>query len=239
MYGQSLDCQKSRWAWILFLTCSFSLFSDLVMQMFAIPYFVFFFWIVLKDPCFVTCNHFLQEIFVTLDPFQKMKTHVLLTVLLFDCQVFWEQSSHTLFSWLILSVKIRWNMVWFKFNSLAIICTVSRRSDRTRARTFSTLLSAFEFEGLPERGSSLMDSRPSENALHHLNTCDLDKACSPRPVSVYWKFQCRFPQVRYKTWLHIVARSCALPFPWHTHKNCFTKNHIKISVLTLASWNSY
>ena len=41
-----------------------------------------------KDPCFVTCNHVLQEISVTLDPFQKMKTHVLPIVLLFDCQVF-------------------------------------------------------------------------------------------------------------------------------------------------------
>ena len=40
-------------------------------------------------------------------------------------------------------------------NSLAIIRTVSRRSDLTRARTFSTLLSVFEVEGLPERDSSL------------------------------------------------------------------------------------
>jgi len=69
-------------------------------------------------------------------------------------------------------------MVWFKFNLLAIIRTVSRRSDRTRAHTFSTLLSVFEVEDLPGRGSSLMDSRPSENALYHSNTCDLDKACS-------------------------------------------------------------
>jgi len=50
--------------------------------------------------------------------------------------------------------------VWFKFNSLAIIRTVSRRSDRTRAPTISTLLSVFEVEGLTERSSSLMDSRP-------------------------------------------------------------------------------
>ena len=75
-------------------------------------------------------------------------------------------------------VKIWWIVVWFKFNSLATIRAVIRRSDRTRARTFSTLLSVFEVEGLPERGSSLMDSRPSENALYHLNTCYLDKACS-------------------------------------------------------------
>ena len=76
-------------------------------------------------------------------------------------------------------VKIWWTVVWFKFNSLAIIRTVSRWSDRTRARTFSTLFSVFEVEGLPEQGSSLMDSQPAENALYHLNTCVLDKACSP------------------------------------------------------------
>jgi len=52
-------------------------------------------------------------------------------------------------------VKIWWTVVWLKFNSLAIIRTVSRRSDLTRARTFSTLLSVFEVEGLPERDSSL------------------------------------------------------------------------------------
>ena len=76
-------------------------------------------------------------------------------------------------------VKILWTVVWFKFKTLAIIRTGSRRSDRTRARTFSTFLSVFEVEGLPERGSFLMDSRPSENALYHSNTCDLDNACSP------------------------------------------------------------
>jgi len=97
-------------------------------------------------------------------------------------------------------VKISWTVVWFKLNSLVIIRNVSWKFDRTRARTFSTLLSIFEVEGLPEWGSSLMDSRPSENALYHLNL-----------------FQCRFPQVWHKTWLHIFARNCALPFPWHTH----------------------
>ena len=61
-----------------------------------------------------------------------------------------------------------------------------------------------------------------------------------RPVSVYWRFQCRFLQVWLKTWLHIVARNCCLPFPWHTHththththKNCFTKKYTNISVVT-------
>ena len=50
------------------------------------------------------------------------------------------------------SVNIWWTVMWFKFNSLAIIRTVSRRSDRTRART---LLSVFQVEGLKVRGSSL------------------------------------------------------------------------------------
>jgi len=63
-------------------------FSDVVMQMCALLTLSFCFWIVLKDPCFVTCIHILQEISVTMDPFQKMKTHVLPIVLLFDCQVF-------------------------------------------------------------------------------------------------------------------------------------------------------
>ena len=75
-------------------------------------------------------------------------------------------------------VKIWWTMVLFKFKPLAIICTVSQRSRRTRARTFSTLFSVFEVV-LPERVSSLMDPRPSESALYHLNTCDLNKARSP------------------------------------------------------------
>jgi len=83
------------------------------------------------------------------------------------------------------SFKIWWTVVSFKFHSLAIIRTVSRRSGRTRIRTNSTLLSVFEVEILPERGSSLMDSRPSENALYHLNTCDLYKHAPHRPVSVY------------------------------------------------------
>jgi len=64
-----------------------------------------------------------------------------------------------------------------------------------------------------------------------------------RPVSVYWKFQCRFSQVLHKTLLHIVARNCALPVPWHTHththKLLHKKNRTKIIVLMLASWNSY
>jgi len=137
------------------------------------------------------------------------------------------------------SLEMWWTVVWFKFNSLAIIRTVSRRSDRTRAPTIPTLLSVFEVECLPERGSSSMDSRPSENALNHLNTCDLDEACSPYTCFSLLKVSMPVSQIWHEKVLHIVARNWALTFPWHTHKNCFTRNRTKISVLTLESWNSY
>ena len=138
----------------------------------------FCFWIVLKDPCFVTCNHILQEISVTLDPFQKMKTHILPNVILFDCQILGTIFTHN-FLMANSCVKIWWTMVWFKFNSPAIIPTVSWRSDHTRAHTFSTLSPVYEVGGVPEQSSSSMDSGSSENALYHLNTCDLNQSMLP------------------------------------------------------------
>ena len=90
---------------------------------------LFFFWIVLKDPCFVTCNHLLQDISVTLDPFQKMKTQSFrlsfCSIVRFLGTIF----AHNFFM-ANSSVKIWWTVVWFKFNSLSIIRTVSRRSDK-------------------------------------------------------------------------------------------------------------
>ena len=67
----------------------------------------------------------------------------------------------------------------FKFNSLLIILNVNRRSDLTRDLTVSTLSSVFEVEGLPARGSSSTCSRPYKKDLCHLNTCALDRECSP------------------------------------------------------------
>ena len=128
--------------------------------------------------------------------------------------------------------------MWFKFNSLAIIRTVSRQSDRTRACTISTLLSVFEVEGLPERGSSLMDSRPSENALYHLNTYDLDKACSPYACFSLLKVSVPVsPSLTQNLIAHRCSklRSSISVTHTHTHKNCFTRNRTKICVLTLAS----
>jgi len=76
-------------------------------------------------------------------------------------------------------VKISW-MVWrFKFNTLLIILTVKRRSYLTRALTLVTFSSVFDVQGLPERRSSSTLPRPSKNALCHLKTCVLDRACSP------------------------------------------------------------
>ena len=76
-------------------------------------------------------------------------------------------------------VKIWWTVVWVKFNSSPIILTVNRRSERTRSRILSTFSSVLEDEGLPLRGSSSIDSLPSENALNHRKTWALDKTLSP------------------------------------------------------------
>ena len=60
---------------------------------------------IFKDPCFVTRNHVLQEISVTLDPFQKMKTQRPSNCPSVRLSGFWEQFSHAIFSWLIPVLK--------------------------------------------------------------------------------------------------------------------------------------
>ena len=148
---------------------------------------------------------------------------------------------YTTFSWLIPVLKIWWIVVQFKFNSLAIIRTVSRRSDRTTARTFYTFLSVFEVEGVPERDSSLMDSRPSENALYHLGHLWSRERMLPIGVFQFTEsLNAGFP--KFDTKLDCISLLEIALFHFrdtHTHKNCFTKNHTKISVVKLASWNSY
>ena len=72
-----------------------------------------------------------------------------------------------------------WTVWRFKFNTLLIILTVKRRSDLTRSLTLVKFSSVFDMQGIPQRGSSCTHSRPSKNALCHLKTCVLDRACSP------------------------------------------------------------
>ena len=99
-----------------------------------------FFWIVLSDPCFVTFNHILREISV---PFFHSRRWRPMSFQLSFCSIarfLGTNFAHNFFM-VDSSVKTWWNVVWFKFNSLVNIRTVSRRSDRTRAPTTSTLLS--------------------------------------------------------------------------------------------------
>jgi hypothetical protein len=49
-----------------------------------------------------------------------------------------------------------------KFNSLPIKVNVKRRSDFTRGRTLVTFSSVFDLQGLPERGSPSITSRPTK-----------------------------------------------------------------------------
>ena len=60
-----------------------------------------------------------------------------------------------------------------------IILTVKHWSDLTRALTLVTFSFAFDVQGLQEQGLSSTLWRPSKNALCHLKTCALDRACSP------------------------------------------------------------
>ena len=76
-------------------------------------------------------------------------------------------------------VKMTWMIQWFKFNSLLIILTVKNWSDLPRSLTLFTFLSFFDMQDLPEWGLSSTLSRPSKNAVYHLKTCALDRACSP------------------------------------------------------------
>jgi len=154
-----------------------------------------------------------------------MKTHVFPIFLLFDCQVFGNKL-RTQFFMANSSVKIGWTVVWFKFNSLAIIRTVNRRSYRTRATTITTLLSVFQVEGLAERGPSLMDSRPSENVLNHLNTCDLDKTCSPKTCFSLLKVSIPVsPSLTQNLIAHLCSKLRSPIAVTHTHKLLHKKPH--------------
>ena len=72
-----------------------------------------------------------------------------------------------------------WTVWRFKFNTMLIILTAKRRSDLTRSLTLVKFSSVFDVQGIPQRGSSSTLSRQSKNALCHLKTCVLDRACSP------------------------------------------------------------
>ena len=91
---------------------------------------------------------------------------------------FWTIMAHT-FLMFKSCVKIWWTVNGFKFNSLLIIHNINRWAELTRDLTLSTLSFIFEVEGLPARSSSSTCSRPSKKDLCHLNTCALDRKCSP------------------------------------------------------------
>ena len=78
----------------------------------------------------------------------------------------------------IPSVKMSWTVGQFKFQ-LTNDHSVKCRSNLMTAPTLVTFSSVFDLEGLPERGSSSILSRPPKNALCHLKTRALDNACSP------------------------------------------------------------
>jgi len=85
-----------------------------------------------------------------------------------------------------------------------------------------------------------MDSRPSENALYHLNICDLEKACSPIGLFQFIEsFNAGFPKFDKKLDCASLLEIALLHFrDTHTKTASQKKNRTKISVVTLTSWNS-
>ena len=153
-----LTVKKSRCAWNFYLTCTFSLFFSGRDD---------------ADVCHSLLCLFISGSYWKIHVSSPITTFFKKFLSLWICSRRWSHASFGLFFCSIVRfwgniflmvdscVKILWTVVWFKFNSLAIIRTVSRRSDRTRARTLSKLLSVFEVGCLPERGSS--------SALYTLN----------------------------------------------------------------------
>jgi hypothetical protein len=96
--------------------------------------------------------------------------------------------------------------------------------------------------GLPERGSILKSSRPSETLYTTWTPVISTKQVPHRLVSMYWKVNADLPQ--FHTTLDCTGLLYVALFHFRdthtlTHTNVFTKICIKISVVTLANWNSY
>jgi len=76
-----------------------------------------------------------------------------------------------------------------------------------------------------------------------LNTCDLDKACSPYACFSLLKVSMPVsPSLTQNLTAHRYSKLRSSISMTHTHTHtqyCFTRNCTKIRVLKLASWNSY
>ena len=212
-------------------------FSDMVMQMFAIHCFVIFVFGSYSNIHVSSPLNIFLKIFLSLGIRSRRWRYRSFRMSFFSFASFLATICPENFLMANSCLNFWWDMNSLKCNSLAIIRTVSRRSDRTRDCTFSTLLSVFEFEILPECDSILWIHGPPKIPYTTWTLVTSTNHSPHRPVSVSWKFQCRFPQGWHKTWLQIFPRNCDLPFLLHTKKS-FTENRIKNSVLTIAIWNS-
>ena len=131
-----------------------------------------------KNPSFITCYVMFENIFVIFDAFKQVQAHIPSVFLLFSGENFWDQLGT---NFLHAQFKGQ-NFV----DSLAI--QIQHATDHSDCQTpirpheiphFGHIFVRFDVQGLPERCSSSTLSRPSKNALCHLKTCVLDRACSP------------------------------------------------------------
>jgi len=132
--------------------------------------------IVFENPRFVTCYDIFETLFVMCS---SRSRHKFLQFFFFSLVRIFGTSLAQIFCMPSSKGKISWTVRKFKFSTLLIILTVKRRTDLTRSLTLVTFSSVFDVQGLLERSTSSTHSRSSNNALCHLKSCFLDRACSP------------------------------------------------------------
>jgi hypothetical protein len=138
---------------------------------------LFVFGLILENPRFITCYDMFEKIFIILDVFKKVQAHIPSVFLLFISEVFWNELCTNFLNAQFLGQNVLDG--WVIQIQLTTNYSVKRRSDLMRAHTLVTFSSVFEVQGLTEQDSSSIHLWPSKNALCHLKTCAVNRACSP------------------------------------------------------------
>lgn len=138
-----------------------------------------------------------QEMRIIFNDYKKSRHFSLLMFFCF-CERFFTTSFAPIFLIPNSLFKIWWTVVWLKFNSSPIILTVNRRSKFLRLGVFN-ISSVLNNRGLPQLGSSLIDSVPAENDLKYRITWVLDKTLSLGRWKFCKSFRCTLTKSEAKS----------------------------------------
>jgi len=136
-----------------------------------------------------------QERTVIFNLLQNIETLVPSVVLLISRPIFRNRFRADFSRLQIIGQNLMNGVVWVNPDCSPIVLTVNQRwSDRTGSRTLFS--SFFAVEGLPLRGSSSIDSLPSEYARNQLKTWALERTLSPYAC---WSFRRNVSKSEAKT----------------------------------------